>query len=34
MHRDDMNLIESNNNQALSTEGFMGRIILGASLME
>lgn len=33
MHRDDMNLIESNNNQALSAEGFMGRIILAASLM-
>lgn len=32
MHKDDMNLIESNHNQTLSAEGFLGRIVLGASV--
>lgn len=32
MHRDDVNLIESNNNQAMSAKTFLGKVILSASL--
>ena len=34
MHKDDVNLIESNNNQSLSARVFLGKIILSASLKE
>lgn len=32
MHRDDLNLIESNNNQFMSAKTFLGKIVLSASL--
>jgi hydroxyacylglutathione hydrolase len=32
MHRDDVDLIESNNNQSMSAKIFLGKIILSASL--
>ena len=34
MHKDDVNLIESNNNQSLAARAFLGKIILSASLKE
>ena len=34
MHKDDVNLIESNNNQSLEAKAFLGKIILSASLKE
>ncbi|KAE9629463.1 MBL fold metallo-hydrolase [Defluviitalea raffinosedens] len=34
MHQDDMNLIESNNNQSMSYRTFMGKIVLSASLRD
>ena len=34
MHKDDVNLIESNNNQSLKAKAFLGKIILSASLKE
>jgi hydroxyacylglutathione hydrolase len=34
MHKDDVILIESNNNQSLSAKTFFGKIILSASLKE
>lgn len=32
MHKDDVNLIESNHNQSLSAKSFLGKIVLSASL--
>ncbi len=34
MHKDDVDLIESNNNQSLSARTFFGKIILSASIKE
>lgn len=34
MHKDDLNLIESNNNQAMSAGNFFGRIVLSASVRD
>ncbi|NLY44084.1 MAG: MBL fold metallo-hydrolase [Clostridiaceae bacterium] len=34
MHKDDVNLIESNNNQSMLTKSFLGKVVLFASFIE